>query len=179
MQHQHIFMLEGPDGAGKTTLAKALSRLTNIPYYKPSVSGFELERKTDLITNGGGFAVIDYLEQTGQSVIFDRNYASEYAYNMALYGKANLQGILDLDRRYAALGAIFVECAETIPGVAVPDVTEGQLKKVIELYNIFFDMTTCTIVESEYIPGEEPHVRAWRLLEELAERQLYKLVVHI
>ena len=79
-----LIALEGPDRCGKSEIAAALSRHVGIPVFKNSGEWFTDLRDPSYFKNlliYGATFLTDFLQQTGASVIMDRNYASEWVYS--------------------------------------------------------------------------------------------------
>lgn len=168
---QTIYMLEGPDGAGKSTLGDALSNITNIPYYKPSVKKFEDRRETRLITANGGDTLANYLLQTGNSVIFDRNYPSEWVYSRVFGVMADEVAIFDLDNKYADMRAIIIYVDRfSYEGVYLPDISQQQITLIKGWYGRFMERTRCRVVVAPALNGSvQPYDRAYATIERLIQ----------
>lgn len=75
VSEQRIIIMIGPDRCGKTEIAKRLAFLQGLPYFKASS-----EHETYLSKQGqfvqqlkhADPRMVDFLSQTGHSVIFDR-----------------------------------------------------------------------------------------------------------
>jgi hypothetical protein len=110
-------ILEGFDNAGKTSIAKELSRCLNIPYFKNSAekelfAGHKYNFKENLEYVGP--YILGYWEQTlGGGIVLDRFTPSEFAYSRAYNRPTNETLIWDLDRRLSSLGFMFVFCYKT------------------------------------------------------------------
>ena len=156
---QRIIIFDGPDMCGKTAIAKELSRRTGIPYFKASS-----EHETFLYDCGpnepqsglqnGEFLnqlwyadprTFDLLKQTGQSIIFDRAYPSEYVYSTLFHRKTDMQAIQFLDELYESLGAQLVICVRAsyagIHDDLKPDMGPETLQKQHDLYMDFLKAT--------------------------------------
>ena len=79
-----LYVFEGIDGAGKTTIAKEVSKITGIPYYNCFHNDFD-----DFVKDGelhgvdesyADFVLIDLARQTGINLIVDRSYPSGWVY---------------------------------------------------------------------------------------------------
>lgn len=108
---QRIIIFGGPDGVGKTTLAKRLSTMLDIPYFKPSsqrqfaMDGGQVFREQ---TRWGEPKLMDFLMQTKHSAIMDRGFPCDYAYSKVL-GRETAWGTITLmDEGYSRMGALLV-----------------------------------------------------------------------
>jgi thymidylate kinase len=111
LQQQHIIIFGGPDGVGKTTLAKRLSLVLDIPYFKPSsqrqfaMEGGQVFREQ---TRWGEPKLMDFLMQTKHSAVLDRSFPCDYAYSKVL-GRETAWGTIELlDQGYASMKALLV-----------------------------------------------------------------------
>ena len=154
---QHIVIFDGPDMCGKTAIATELSRQINVPYFKASS-----EHKTFLKDCGDDRdwqeppdflhqlrhadpRMLDFLRQTGHSVIFDRAYPSEVVYSALFHRQTDLDAVIELDKGYADLDAKFILCArrsyDGIHDDLKPDMGPETLRQQHELYLDFFKAT--------------------------------------
>lgn len=111
MPNQRIFIFGGPDRCGKTTIAKTLSKVLDIPYFKPTNQQYYAMNDPKMFmmqTRYGEPKLLDFIKQTGQSVVMDRGFPCDYVYSKVLGRETDWLAIQDLDREYAKLGAIFV-----------------------------------------------------------------------
>ena len=104
--NQKIIIIDGIDKVGKTTIAAALSKEIGIPVFKRKNVKKNYDFIVDLFYSIESY--LQFLEQTRYSVIFDRLYPSEYAYSRALGRITSLAKIIDIDKRFSALGAYMI-----------------------------------------------------------------------
>ena len=121
-----IFILEGPDGVGKTTLAKELVRQTNGKYIHLRYRW--PDRIFDYHT-----AAIRYAARSDTAVIIDRWWPSEAVYASCYRGGSPwpLQGRI-ADRVARKLGAVYIYC--------LPDSVEDAVRKHKKLQRIRYEM---------------------------------------
>jgi hypothetical protein len=108
---QKIIIFGGPDRCGKTTIAKTLSRVLGIPYFKPTNQQWFAMNDPSVFrkqTEFGEPKLLDFIKQTGQSVIMDRGFPCDYAYSKALVRETAWSTIEALDEEYGKLGAQLV-----------------------------------------------------------------------
>ena len=102
-----IFIIEGPDGSGKTTLAEKLSRQTGYPVVHRSQPKSE-EEKLRMLD--------EYVEaiNTGRNVIFDRCWYSEMAYGPVMRDKSIITypEMYLLEEKLAKHGALIIYCTD-------------------------------------------------------------------
>lgn len=98
-----IIIIEGPDGAGKTTLAEKISRQTKYPIIHQSQPKSEEEKKRML---GEYIQII----RSNKNAIFDRCWYSEMAYGPVMRGESAISypGMYELEELLARSGAILI-----------------------------------------------------------------------
>ena len=111
--HQKIIILTGHDCSGKTTIAKELSRSIHVPYFQNTLTKEYLKKGREYLVNAMRFDqdyILQFLEQTGYSVIFDRAYESEWVYSRVMNYITDERKIWDIDRKFAVMNAHMVIC---------------------------------------------------------------------
>lgn len=142
---------------GKTNIAKALSSLTGIPYYKNKgdASAFaENATREEFILGMSKWAdpyLVDFLQQTGHSAILDRNYPSEWVYSRCFNRKTDDNLTMALDTGFSTLNATIILCRrKSYAGISddiFPDaIKQEQLEKLDSLYEEFSKLTQCRVV---------------------------------
>lgn len=101
-----IFILEGPDGVGKTTLALELQKLTGGRYVHLT---YRFRSKID-VYHTATLKLIDILSRK-QPVILDRWWVSEIVYADAYRGGSKfIKSYFALEHAATVMGAIYVMC---------------------------------------------------------------------
>ncbi len=148
---QRIIIFDGPDGNGKTEMAKELSNSLNIPYFKNELewSAFGNSPKNELFVNLLKFAdpyFLSYLKQSGASVILDRAYPSEWVYSKEFCRTSNISALNASDKAYAELGALIIvpwrtkyDCGDKHN----PVIDASRRSSLDALYNSFCSWTKC------------------------------------
>ena len=106
--------MEGPDGTGKTNIAKALADKYDMKVYKNEAE-FRLydEDSTNKFVNllrYSGPAEYHMVKLLSPDIIFDRNYISEYAYSKAFNRETDLALIKAFDSLYSKLNSMVIYC---------------------------------------------------------------------
>ena len=100
-----IFIIEGPDGSGKTTLAEMLSKQTGFPVVHRTQPKSE-EEKARMMQ--------EYVAtiKTGKNAIFDRCWYSEMAYGPVFRGESciSVDEMHELEGLLHSLGGFVVYC---------------------------------------------------------------------
>jgi len=103
-----IIMLEGPDGSGKTTLAKRLSKQTGYKVIR-SVRPETDEEKTQMMNQ--------YMRtiRTRKNIIFDRCWYSEMVYGLVMRDASVISypQMYDLERQLMKAGAMIIYCTDS------------------------------------------------------------------
>lgn len=103
-----IYILEGPDGGGKTTLAEKLSAMTRIKITHFSYPRDEEEKARMLIMYQ------DLLKSVSNAII-DRCWYSDMAYGPVMRGAATITypQMYELERMAANKGAMIIYCTDS------------------------------------------------------------------
>ena len=142
MNKQRIIILEGTERTGKTNIAAGLSKRLGLPIFKAQVQKkfFMGDRSQFLpFLRFGETTLADFLEQTGTSVILDRNYPSEVVYSEYFGRQTDPEVTRQLDEAYARMGALVVICTRQ-QGYAGrvdeddPSIKEKQITEIDLLY---------------------------------------------
>ena len=155
---QRIIFFVGPDMCGKTEISKALSRQTDIPYFKASSEhdAFLSSRvsKRELFLNQLRYAdprVMDLLKQTFQSVIFDRGFPCEYAYSKVFNRETDDKMLRHLDEQWSKLDARVVLCCRSDYTHVIDDLdptVKGEtLQQIHDAYMDFASWTKCKLLK--------------------------------
>lgn len=128
---QQIIIFIGPDRSGKTTIANALSKELNIPYFKKK-NEKSLFYSRDLSTLfSEAFYILDFLKETKYSIIRDREYPCEKIYSTVYNRETNEDLIWALDKEYAKLNTKIIYCYKSHY-----DNFDDDLVKIEEIENI-------------------------------------------
>ena len=155
MKHrQTVVIFEGPDRCGKTNIARELSKRLKIPYFKNTVETDKFGILNDeYFTNASRYIdtyMSDFLLQTGMSVIFDRNYPSEYVYPRVFKRKYDLLMLKKIDEMHLRLGTkIVIPYRSSYKGIVDPihpQINEKRLSELDELYEEFSLWSQCEIL---------------------------------
>ncbi len=145
-----VLFVCGPDMTGKTQIAKELSRLTHIPYFKASSEhkAFLGDQKSfiDEIRHADP-RMVDFIEQTEMSVIFDRGFPCEGVYSLFFKRPTDAAALRYLDEAYAKLRARVLICTRrSFTGVVDdlnPKLGKDALEEISRLYQLFATYSRC------------------------------------
>jgi len=142
-----IIILEGCDGAGKTNIAENLSKILQIPVFKPY--GQDIMRKAnnpELVKNKiyEGIIVSKILWLTNSSLIFDRYYPSEFVYSR-VFGRPFYENELkEVDIAFSALGSLIVVCYKNNLDDYKDEIIDKKYAfSLMNIYDEFLEWTNC------------------------------------
>ena len=143
MSEQKIILFEGPDKCGKTTIAKELSKVLAIPYFKFTAHDYWDKSEYELATKFDQPFLAELLRQTGYSMIIDRGYPSEYAYGHTFNRNPDLDLIAKLDDMFSKLNTTIVFCYKKKHNEADEKVSISKYSTLRNLYQSFMLVTKC------------------------------------
>jgi len=178
---QRVIILDGPDGCGKTNIAKAIAKKYRAPYFKNECELPRFATDPDYFRNAmkyGDPYFASYLKQTGASVTLDRSFPSEYVYSLVFDRESDLNVLREVDLFYQAVGARII-----IPYRSDYSMVDDQLdaitvEKLQQLHKVytedFVKWTACPVtllcVDDEDLVREmtelEPFIRCCDTEEE-------------
>lgn len=148
-----LYVFEGIDGAGKTTIAQMVSRKTAIPYF----NCFNDKKYRKFVNKGeslgvdecyADFVMIDLVRQTGMDFIMDRSYPSGWVYTQLQDSICPLYPGFDEDQAYLwetefkKIGIIFWIRADcTMAQIrSRKGFTMGKIVEIRNLYDAYFNL---------------------------------------
>lgn len=185
-----IIIFVGADMCGKTNIAHQLSRVLNIPVFKASSEhGSFLHGQDRFLTNirVSSQYLLDFIRQTGSSVIFDREFPCEYAYSKHFNRETDIDAIMALDEGYSKLDTLIIHCKrKSFSGIRDDldqSIDENSLNSIQRHYDDFRMISGCKwlelFVDDENIERELKEIREKMLevfpLWALSETQSYIL----
>ena len=146
---QHVIIFDGPDVCGKTEMAKELSRLIKVPYFKNENEWKYFEADPNYFKNAlsyGDTFFYSYLKQTCSSVILDRSYPSEWVYSKAFLRVTNEEALKAVDTlAYGVNTKIIIPYRTSYDGLEdqFSSITPSRLDEIEQLYREFIGWTSC------------------------------------
>lgn len=113
MGKQQVFIIVGADMVGKTQIAKELANRLGIPYFKASSEHHAFMNDPSKFVNDIRYAdprLVDFIKQSGASVVMDRGFPCEFVYAQTLGRTTDLKAIDKINEAYAALNAKVIVC---------------------------------------------------------------------
>jgi len=173
-----LLVLEGCDRCGKTEIAKELSAHLGVPTFK-NTGEWDTDLKDssyfkNLLLYGGTF-LIDFIEQTKPSAIFDRYYPSEWVYSRYFKRETNDEILRKIDKKFAAAGGKIVLCRRKSYAGIRDDlhsyIDDQVLEGIDKLYAEFEAWTSCPVltlwVDDEDLSREVKEIKGWLGYESL------------
>jgi thymidylate kinase len=153
-----IIVLEGPDGAGKTTLATKLVASTGwrLKHYSAPQSDEEAAQMKGM-----------YLQDMRmcRNAIFDRSWYSDMAYGPVMRGKAVISAVdmYELERALMKQGGLVVYCTAPVPKLwqrcklrgETYLTEEQQLQAIVDNYNNVFNIMPHIVPVTRYEYNED------------------------
>jgi len=154
---QLIIIFGGHDYSGKSTIAKYLSDCLNIPIFKDYSMVNKVKKdnvKTAFMYDQD--YIVQFLEQTKYSVIFDRGYESEWVYNKVFSHKIvgfseqqYLNQMKFIDTQFAQLDTKIIICEKDIKFANFKDdmVDFNDIELIKKTYDKFIKWTACDCIK--------------------------------
>jgi len=104
MKRQTILLVESTDDKLKTNIALQLANRFRIPYFK-NYAQRDIDFENSFVKIYGHTCILQFLEQTGYSVVLDSSYPKEYAQARASNLPVDYNNLAEIDRRFSKLNA--------------------------------------------------------------------------
>ena len=169
---QRIVFVVGPDRCGKTEISNALSEAMSAPRFKASSEHDTYLNHQDRFLQQLRVIeprMVDFLKQTGHSVIFDRGYPCEWVYSQVLKRETDMKVLNEVDAAMAEMGAHVVVCRRSSYKGIVDDIDpttkEERLQQLDNAYVDFSRWTKCRTlllnVDDEDLDREIEEILEW------------------
>ena len=142
-------LVEGPDGCGKTEIARDLATELKLAYFKVDSERKNWDESTFKSSLWFDFTLPQFLWQAKvPGVVFDRSYGSEWVYSRVFERETNVPMLERTDFGFSGVGAIQVVLLRRDYRDARQDdlVAPGKLPLLHEAYLKFIDWTRCDVV---------------------------------
>ncbi len=143
---QQIIIFTGHDMAGKTTIAKEISKILNIPYFKSK----KQHDKNHNHVLGLQYSIEEFtqlFEQVPQyNIIFDRFVETEFVYSKVHKRDTDFNKIWEIDTRLSKLNAKFIYCFKDEEKYQDDDMDMIAKDKYNDLktgFDVFFKQSKC------------------------------------
>jgi hypothetical protein len=175
---QHVIAFCGPDRCGKSEIARALSKRFGIPYFKASSEHETYLHDQERFLQQLVYAdtrMVDFLRQTGYSVVFDRAWPCEFAYSLVFQRETSLDALSYVDYEMSKMGARIVVCRRKSYAGIVDDIDpttkQERLEKLDAAYVDFAEWTKCKVlhlfVDDECLARELDDIAEWMGVDKL------------
>ena len=143
---QRVIIFDSPDGTGKTNIAKSLSGVLGIPYFKMNTEhdNWRAGRFKDALEFDQPY-LLQFLKQTGHSAIIDRAYPAEWVYSRIYRRETNDELLRELDYGFSRLGTnIVIPLRNSYAGSRKDELVRGEVLPLLhEGYINFSAWTVC------------------------------------
>ena len=143
---QKIIIFEGADKSAKSTIAQELSNMINVPYFKFKVWDYFKDNKFKNATYFDQPYILEFLKQTGYSVIIDRGYPSEYVYAQVFDRDFDRNFLEKLDIEFSKLNTTIIICFKKNNKEKDEIIPQDKYEKIIEKYLDFSLKTRCKVI---------------------------------
>jgi thymidylate kinase len=153
INQQKILIVEGVDMTGKSHIVKRLSCDLGLPRFKAANEHETFLKSQDRFLHHLRYSdtrLVDFLAQTGHSVIFDRHYPSEYVYSHVLGRSTDHEMLKYVDSAYSSLKTKILICyRDSYVGIRDdldPRIDQFILEKLDVKYREFAVWTKCNVM---------------------------------
>jgi len=145
---QQIVIFDGPDNCGKTNMALDLAKRTRVTYFKNKDEHKYFLSDPSYFKNAIRYVdtyFTSYLEASGNSVILDRAWPSEYVYSHVLNRPTDMAVLEALDARHAVLGTKIIIPFRTDYSMCKDDykIVNDTIKNIHDRYHEFAEWSKC------------------------------------
>lgn len=163
INNQRIIIFEGPDDTGKSDIAKALSKLIGVPYFKNKIEDSIFEDGNSDNAIYSGLYMTQFLVDTGYDIILDRFHASEFVYSEVYNRETDADSIVDMDEDLGNLNTTIVYCyKDNLEDYSDHLVDKETIKEIKDKYHLFFQITDCNVLllqtDSENLEWQIAHI---------------------
>jgi len=161
MSIKHI-VIEGTDQCGKTEIAKELASRLGMVYFKNRVEWKVFddnpEKAFDGIVRFGDPMLLDFIDQSGSKVIFDRAWPSEWVYSNVFNRESFTEGVRSLDNWHALNNTHIIIC--TRKNLKVDDLFPEKLnlKRVKEIDNEYREFAKWTNCKCHFLSVDDENL---------------------
>lgn len=172
------FIFDGPDGSGKTTLAKRISKELNLPYHKNPYEHSEWKHpeRYKLMLRYTDLYFLTYLKNSGSDVVLDRCWTTEWVYSQVFNRGFDESFLKELDELTLQVPDSVVIITTRTSQPKESDELEGVDENWKKIRDKYFDLASWTKNKVIYINTENrtPDETYVYCLEQLKEKGLLK-----
>lgn len=144
-----VILFDGSDKVGKTEMARELSRVLNVPYFKNQSEWQAFAKDPSYFKNAlryGDPYFYNFLKMTGTSTVLDRSYPSEWVYSRVYDRYIDHEALNHIDSLAAEVGVkIIVPYRTSYEGFHddMHDIDSKAMQKISDMYAEFIKWTKC------------------------------------
>lgn len=167
---QQIIIFDSPDGTGKTNIAKALADDQGVPYFKMNTEheNWRKGRFKEALEFDQTY-LLQFLTQTGYSVVIDRAYPAEWVYSKVFKRETNQALLTQIDEGFSQLGTTIIvplrrDYSKNRQDELVPN---DKLQELHNGYLDFCEWTKCGTMKihvddfNDELSGELYFIKRW------------------
>ena len=144
---QVVLLVEGADGTGKSSIAENVSRLSAVPVFKNSDEHRYFLTDPTYFKHAAQYVdtyLFKFLRTTGQSIILDRAWPSEWVYSQVLGRETDPATLKWLDEYCAEMGVkIFLPYRTSYDHLEDYDIIKAKIHEIDRCYEHFQKWTKC------------------------------------
>jgi thymidylate kinase len=150
-----IVLFEGPDGAGKTTIAQEYARKYGSPYFKNVLEhNQKAQNETALLTKYAGRFSAQLLRTLnvhggGIDLVIDRHYPSEWVYSQVEGRETDLDILRSIDNTFADAGQFYIViCIKEEMDYVIKEDGHADADKLKKLHRKYKEFTLWTSIKN-------------------------------
>jgi GTPase SAR1 family protein len=146
---QSSIIVVGPDGVGKTTLVRSISKRLGIPSFKcPSEK--QIFRQGGRSSLAFDYTLTHFLRQTGHRFISDRGYPCEWVYSTVFGRETDMELLGEIDTQHALLGTRILYLYSSVTPFEEDDIVPSEkYYDIRDTYDTFVGWTHCRLIKMD------------------------------
>ena len=169
-----VLVFDGPDGSGKTTLAKNIAQGLNLPYHKNPYEHGEWKHpeRYKLMLRYTDLYFFTYLKNSGSNVVLDRAWTTEWVYSQVFNRGNDFEFLSKLDDLMTQIpeSVLIITTRDNLP--IKGDELEGLDDKWMQIRDKYEELSKWTknkviYINTENLTPEQTYTTCLRKLKEI------------